>query len=100
MPPCTTDDPINSDFSPICMQVNNGFAEYSSNDISEDCLYLHVFVPSECEAKTPVFVYIHGGSNEFGNGPKVPCELLKQNVIVVTLNYRLSVFGKMQKFSI
>jgi carboxylesterase type B len=42
-------------------------------------------------------VYIHGGAFHMGSGSKSfygPDFLLDQNVILVTLNYRLGVFGK------
>ena len=72
----------------------------------EDCLYLNIFKPMRADA-LPVIVFIHGGSNVRGSasqmGPKDGqhkdvhlydgSSLAKQNVIVVTLNYRLGALG-------
>ena len=65
---------------------------------SEDCLYLNVYTPaniSEKEAgKLPVMVWIPGGGLGSGSGNEYnPVELVADNVIVVTMNYRLGMFG-------
>lgn len=40
-------------------------------DPSEDCLYLNVWTPQlQPGARLPVMVWLHGGSNRFGSGPK------------------------------
>jgi len=67
--------------------------------MSEDCLHLNVVVPLEIKqnASLPVMVWIHGGAFKFGDGSDSiydPSWLVaNQNVIVVNINYRLSVFG-------
>ncbi|VVC34998.1 Hypothetical protein CINCED_3A008558 [Cinara cedri] len=64
---------------------------------SEDCLYLNVFMPQEePKEKKAVMVFIHGGAFNFGSGSLdeySPHYLLDENVIVVTINYRLNVLG-------
>ncbi|CAG7821887.1 unnamed protein product [Allacma fusca] len=67
---------------------------------SEDCLFLNVFTPEVppegplAQGKFPVLVFIHGGAFLMGSGDEYnPKYLLDQDVIVVTLNYRLGVFG-------
>lgn len=65
---------------------------------SEDCLYLNVYrnVDAGSSAqKLPVFVWIHGGALFTGQGPDYnPSKLADQGkAVVVTLNYRLGVFG-------
>lgn len=64
---------------------------------SEDCLYLSVYRPAhlEAEAKRPVLVFIHGGSNQRGSGSEYdPSEMVaRAGLLVVTINYRLNVFG-------
>jgi para-nitrobenzyl esterase len=66
---------------------------------SEDCLYLNVWKADEAAAKKkPVIVWIYGGAFDVGGAtdPMYDCtNFLKENpdVIVVTLNYRLNVFG-------
>lgn len=68
---------------------------------SEDCLFLNVVTPIEpggvAPTNLPVMVFIHGGAFVSGSGdlyatPVIPTQ---GNVILVTLNYRLGVFGFM-----
>lgn len=66
---------------------------------SEDCLYLNVFVPSNATStsKLPVLFSIYGGNLNSGSGSfavynGVPFAA-HQNVVVVTPNYRVGVFG-------
>ena len=67
--------------------------------LGEDCLYLNVWKADDAQAeKKPVMVYIHGGAFEYGATavPIFECHnLVKENpdVIVVTIAYRLGVFG-------
>nr|ACV60235.1 antennal esterase CXE8 [Spodoptera littoralis] len=63
---------------------------------TEDCLKINVYVPATAQGPLPVMVYIHGGAYVLGNGGKMvigPDFLVKQNVILVTFNYRLGVLG-------
>lgn len=69
---------------------------------AEDCLYLNIWspplAPVDIErqvARLPVMVWIHGGANVHGRGDTFDGEVLAtaQDVIVVTINYRLGVFG-------
>lgn len=65
---------------------------------SEDCLYLNVYEPAAAKQgdKLPVMVWIHGGGFLAGAGSEpryTNPTLVAKNVIVVTLNYRLNVFG-------
>lgn len=64
---------------------------------SEDCLYLNIQRPATNETNLPVLVYIHGGSNVVGASFD-PLYLdgnlaNNANVIVVTVAYRLGLFG-------
>jgi para-nitrobenzyl esterase len=63
----------------------------------EDCLVLNVFTPAADEARRPVMVWIHGGGFTNGSGhlPYYNGTNLVQHgdVVVVTINYRLGVFG-------
>lgn len=65
-------------------------------DISEDCLYLNVWRPVGLTEPAPVLVWIHGGGFVGGSG-SIPIykgeSLARRGVIVVTINYRLGVFG-------
>lgn len=65
---------------------------------SEDCLFLNVYTPAKAKptGKLPVMVWIHGGGFIAGAGsePRYSDTLLTdRGVVVVTLNYRLGVFG-------
>jgi para-nitrobenzyl esterase len=65
---------------------------------SEDCLFLNVYAPADAtdKSKLPVMFWIHGGGYSGGasseprhNGDFLPLK----GVILVTINYRLGVFG-------
>ena len=61
----------------------------------EDCLYLNVWTPSGAH-DLPVMVWLHGGAFIFGSGGDKYYDggvLAQHGVVVVTLNYRLGVFG-------
>src|SRR5690606_18472097 len=64
---------------------------------SEDCLYLNVWTPAGSSAdKLPVLVYFHGGGMIAGDGsePRYDGEsMAKLGIVVVTINYRLGIFG-------
>ncbi|MBF2755329.1 MAG: carboxylesterase/lipase family protein [Gammaproteobacteria bacterium AqS3] len=62
---------------------------------SEDCLFLNVYAPQGSGAKKPVMVWIHGGAFTSGSGDVYDAAgLVRENdVVVVTLNYRLGIFG-------
>ncbi|MFO0688159.1 MAG: carboxylesterase family protein [Myxococcota bacterium] len=69
---------------------------------SEDCLYLDVFAPAVAgdavprgDERWPVLFWIHGGGNSMGWGDQVPPSALVRDhdVVVVTINYRLGIFG-------
>ena len=65
----------------------------------EDCLYLNIWKPNSVndDVLLPVMVYIHGGNFEVGHGglPNIDGANLAgtEDIVVVTLNYRLGVFG-------
>ncbi len=82
----------------IAMQYK--FADWVNFDedkISEDCLYLNVWKPSVIgDRKLPVLVNIHGGGLLVGEGSEIRLEgtsMAKRGMIVVTINYRLNIFG-------
>lgn len=70
---------------------------FRSADMSEDCLYLNVWTPAKnMTEKLPVLVYFYGGGLVAGDGsePRYDGETLaKKGIVVVTLNYRLGIFG-------
>ena len=64
---------------------------------SEDCLYLNVWTPGADNARRPVLVWLHGGGFASGSGGSVLYDgtnmARTQDVVVVTINHRLNVFG-------
>ena len=66
---------------------------------SEDCLFLNVYAPADRTDDRgellPVLFWIHGGSNQYGEGSSYdPTPLVTQgHIIVVTINYRLGALG-------
>ncbi|KAL5280164.1 CES5A.2 family protein [Megaselia abdita] len=63
----------------------------------EDCLYLNVYVPNvPHQRKLPVMVWFHGGGWTYGSGSSRdygPQYLLEKDIILVSGNYRLNIFG-------
>ena len=65
---------------------------------SEDCLYLNVWTkaPGEVDKKLPVALWIHGGGYREGWGSEPEFdgqEWANKDVVLVSINYRLGVFG-------
>jgi len=69
---------------------------------SEDCLTLNIFAPRFApadvptgDARLPVMYWIHGGGNTVGDATLFEASLLasSQKLIVVSVQYRLGVFG-------
>jgi para-nitrobenzyl esterase len=64
---------------------------------SEDCLSLNIWTPAKRPGeRLPVMVWIHGGGFQFGSGRWPLFEgtaLARLGVVLVTLNYRLNIFG-------
>ena len=63
----------------------------------EDCLQLNVYSPDlKPNSPLPVMVWIHGGGFVIGSGSSVlqgPGFLMDHDVVVVSINYRLGIFG-------
>ena len=89
-------------FGAACMQgPARAFGPYTAEflnaaPVSEDCLTLNVWTPRVDAARRPVLVFIHGGG--FGSGSTaIPqydgAALARRGVVVVTINYRLGLFG-------
>lgn len=65
--------------------------------MGEDCLYLNVWTPAETpKEKLPVFVWFFGGGLQVGSPVEKEFDgdrLAKRGIVVVTVNYRVNVFG-------
>lgn len=83
-----------TDFGPACIQAEGYSTEAG---ISEDCLHLNIWAPSNVNEPLPVIVFIHGGSyvrgsnsfdlywgNDFAQ---------RSDVVFVSINYRLGLYG-------
>ena len=88
-----------SKFAPHCAQAHV-FDDmvFQDDGPSEDCLYLNVYAPATADkkAKLPVMFWIHGGGYSGGgsNEPRHNGDFLPlKGVVLVTINYRLGVFG-------
>ena len=72
------------------------FDEFTGELIGgEDCLYLNVAVKN-LTGKKPVMVWIHGGGFIAGSGSRdlySPDYLVKHDIVFVSINYRLGIFG-------
>ncbi|HRI21423.1 MAG TPA: carboxylesterase family protein, partial [Panacibacter sp.] len=68
-----------------------------SEGLSEDCLYLNVWSPAKYDSKgLPVLVYFYGGGFVAGDGSEPRYDgasMAKKGIVVVTVNYRLNIFG-------
>jgi para-nitrobenzyl esterase len=104
---CTQDrslgDPDRNPITGVLHQVTAAAGNLPSADpaaqtiVSEDCLYLNLWAPSHrTSAKLPVMVWIHGGAFEHVSGSDPitnGASLARRGAVVVTLNYRLGLFG-------
>ena len=65
--------------------------------MDEDCLYLNVWTPAKsADEKLPVYVWYFGGGLQVGNPAEMEFDgerLARRGIVVVTVNYRVNVFG-------
>ena len=86
------------DFGPRPVQaIVFGDMNSRSNGLSEDCLYLNVWTPAKRNTTgLPVLVYFFGGGFVAGDGSEPRYDgasMAKKGIVVVTVNYRLNIFG-------
>jgi carboxylesterase type B len=90
-------------FGKRCAQMANPTLQTAAS-ADEDCLYLNVWTPNPAASKLPVMVWFHGGGNVGGSASDpVPfadggyfysgASLAGNGAVVVSLNYRLGIFG-------
>lgn len=91
---------------PRCPQLGvqkGGFYEKEfypvEEPMDEDCLYLNIWTPAQSrEERLPVIFWVHGGAFMTGYGHSAHFDgehFARQGVILVTINYRLNIFGWM-----
>jgi len=84
-------------FGPRAMQ-NPLFGDmvFRARGMSEDCLYLNVWTSIPKDGLLPVLVYFYGGGFGAGDGSEPRYDgasMARQDIVTVTVNYRLGVFG-------
>ena len=92
-------------FGPGAMQAKHDSSNpwtsefyWEDPEFSEDCLYLNVWTPApgKTDKKLPVALWIHGGAYTGGWGyePEFDGKVwAEKGVVLVTINYRLGIFG-------
>ena len=81
--------------NPTRMFYYKEFREDISFNYSEDCLYLNICTPLE-PSDCPVIIFIHGGGFDSGSNYDSAIDgiaLSKKGAVVVTIQYRVGVFG-------
>ncbi len=97
---CWTFAPISMQHVPGANQDNIYTREWNVDPeipMDEDCLYLNVWTPAKStDEKLPVFVWYFGGGLREGNPAEMEFDgerIARRGVVLVTVNYRLNVFG-------
>lgn len=93
-------------FCNACMQAAHQEGEFYQKEFfdegdapfSEDCLFLNIWTPApgEINKKLPVAMWIHGGGFSAGWGFEKEMDgeaWAERDVVLVTINYRLGIFG-------
>ncbi|XP_005098831.1 acetylcholinesterase [Aplysia californica] len=87
-------------FGDECLQKLSPNFPFRAGDMppkrSEDCLSLNVYSPTQRNVQDllPVMVWIHGGGYYYGAGSWYDVtDLATKGVVLVTINYRLNIFG-------
>jgi len=87
-----------TDFGPVCFQPQSkapGIYSWTVLPMSEDCLTLNIWAPAKAK-NAPVFFWIHGGALTTGSSRDAlynGARLAGRGIIVISINYRLGVFG-------
>ena len=83
--------------APCAQPVLGDWNKRDSETSSEDCLFLNVMTPVwPPKAPLPVMVWFHGGANAGGTASSPLYKdgtLVQHGVVLVTVNYRLGIFG-------
>ncbi|MBP5217080.1 MAG: carboxylesterase family protein [Bacilli bacterium] len=72
------------------------YTMHANEPVSEDSLYLNIWRPATFSGNLPILVYIHGGSLTTGSSAFLDYNgetMARNGVIMITIAYRLGVFG-------
>ena len=87
--------------APCAQRDLGGWNRRDAESGKEDCLFLNVMTPKWlAKEKLPVMVWLHGGANEGGSASSDLYKdgtLVQHGIILVTVNYRLGIFGFMSQ---
>ncbi len=85
------------EFGPQCPQPPDGANTGNEEFISEDSLTINVWTPATDDGRRPVMVWLHGGSLYVWGARDSDIDgtslAAREDVVVVTVQYRLGVFG-------
>jgi len=90
------------EFGASCAQIDAQWNKAAADKGREDCLFLNIWTPEwPAKARRPVMVWLHGGGNMGGSAGLAGARdvlfdsqrLASHGVVVVTVNYRLGLFG-------
>jgi para-nitrobenzyl esterase len=83
--------------APCAQPVMGDWNRHDAEAGKEDCLFLNVMTPVwPAKQPLPVMLWIHGGANEGGSASSALYKdgtLIRHGVLLVTVNYRLGIFG-------
>ncbi len=85
-----------SGMSGIGQWAVKSFAGFADLPVDEDCLTLNIVSPNtDPNAKLPVMFWIHGGGHQYGSGGRNydSTALANRGVVIVSINYRLGLYG-------
>ena len=87
----------NSFGAPCAQPVMGDWNRRDAETGKEDCLFLNVMTPAwPAKQPLPVMFWIHGGANEGGSASSALYKdgtLIRHGILLVTVNYRLGIFG-------
>jgi para-nitrobenzyl esterase len=83
--------------APCAQPVMGDWNRHDAEVGKEDCLFLNVMAPVwPAKQPLPVMLWLHGGANEGGSASSALYKdgtLIRHGVLLVTVNYRLGIFG-------
>jgi len=95
--PWTTVRTAGSFGAPCAQPLIADWNRHDAEAAEEDCLYLNVMTPVwPAKQPLPVMLWLHGGGNVGGSASNALYKdgtLIRHGVLLVTINYRLGIFG-------